>query len=123
MHRRSLTAVGGGTVLISALLAVSLLSGSGGTVPVLVVLVLWALGGSAWIAAGEGYRPAGLVWYQLVGIGTGLLGAGMAVFGAWSLYLGDSVLGGAQLVLAAIFAVQASNHYRGGNVTDVIDAE
>ncbi|QSG04482.1 hypothetical protein [Halapricum desulfuricans] len=122
MHRRSLTAVGGGTVLISLLLAASLLAGAGASAPVFAALALWALGGAGWIAAGEDLDVAGLAWYQLVGIGTALVGGGMAVLGAWTLSAGDSVLGGAQLALAAVFAIQARNHYRGGNITDVIDA-
>lgn len=120
MHRRWLTAIGGGTILVVLLLVFGL--ASQGIDPVFaIVLALWFLGGCGWIAAGEGWTLGGLVWYELVGMGVFLVAVGMALLGARTLLDGDSLLGGSQLVLAAILTLQAYNHYHGGNITELID--
>lgn len=122
MHRRWLTAIGGGTVLLAAGLAVALVTSSAVDPVFLSVLVLWALGGLGWVAAGEDWSVAGLAWYQLVGLGVGLVAAGMGVFALQTLQSGDRVFAGMQGMIAVILLVQAVNHYRGGTITDVVDA-
>lgn len=122
MHRRWLTAIGVGTVLLAVGLAAAVLA-SGAVDPVLLlVLVLWALGGAGWIAAGEDWAVADLMWYQLVGVGVGLVAVGMAGLAVQTLATGgDQVVGGMQAMIAVVLAIQAVNHYRGGNITDVVD--
>ena len=122
MHRRWLTAIGVGTVLVTlGLAAVVLVSGAVDLI-LLLVLVLWALGGTGWIAAGEDWAVADLTWYQLVGVSVGLVAAGMSLLAVQTLATGgDQVVGGMQAMIAVVLAIQAANHYRGGNITDVVD--
>ena len=122
MHRRTLTAIGIGTVLLTVGLGAVILV-SGAIDPVLVlVLAVWALGGLGWIAAGEDWAVADLTWYQLVGVGVGLVAVGMGVLAAQTLATGgDQVIAGMQGMIAVVLAIQAINHYRGGNITDIVD--
>jgi hypothetical protein len=121
MHRRWLTAIGGGTVLLVVGLAIATVA-SGVADPIfLVVLALWTLGGLGWVAAGQGWAVPDLEWYQHVGVGVGLVAAGMAVLAAQTLLVGDNVVGGMQGMVAVILLIQAVNHYRGGNITQIVD--
>jgi hypothetical protein len=66
---------------------------------------------------------AELTWFQLVGVGVGLVAAGMGVLAAQTFATGgDRVIGGMQAMIAVVLAIQAANHYRGGTITDVVDA-
>lgn len=122
MHRRWLTAIGSVTVLLTVGLAIAALA-RGGPDPIVVsVLFLWALGGAGWIAAGEDWAVADLTWYQLVGVGVALLAAGMGGLAVGTVLSGDREIGAMQGIIAVILAIQAVNHYRGGTITDIVDA-
>jgi len=122
VHRRTLTAIGVGTVLVTVGLGAFVLV-SGAIDPVLMlVFALWALGGGGWIAAGEDWEVADLTWYQLVGVGVGLVAVGMGALAAQTLAAGgDQVVAGMQGMIAIVLAIQAANHYRGGNITEIVD--
>lgn len=122
MHRRALTVVGSGTVLLAVGLAAAVLASDTIDPVFLLVVALWAVGGLAWIAAGEDRTVAALAWYQLVGVGVALAAAGMAVLAVQTALAGDRLFAGMQGMVAFILVIQAANHYRGGNITNVIDA-
>jgi hypothetical protein len=121
MHRRWLTAIGGGTVLLVIGLTIATVASGVADLVFLIVLALWTLGGLGWVVAGEGWAVADLQWYQHVGVGVALVAAGMAALAAQTLLVGDRVVGGMQGLVAVILLIQAVNHYRGGNITEIVE--